>query len=350
MIKLRDMIKKEEEVVEDGGDHEKSNEKEKTEKKEETVKNSKVTTSSFINISTPAALLPAKALFSLSNQIEYNSSKTETLEDICNIVRLKTWYEDEGNESPELAETLEVPEEIVPGTSLGRIFLYSPRVAEVLRFLAAERANHLKNGRGAQTDPAEVISMMVDLKVAIEKAIEEGEADLALATFASAFSRKLYFGCMEAYWTSRRKAGNSTGVVPSRCQRLLLNYGREMEALSRLAVFGDFEGALEGLLSPKSTSGGSSALYREALVLAKVNLASEPTIACLWDRWYMARLEAGQTEGAVKCLVAAGKWAEALGVLEARRKLCADTSGEKVLEAYKQVIGLLREKVEAMKN
>ena len=327
------------------------------------------------------ALPPAKALFSLSNQLEYSSSKAETLEDIAAIVRLKRWADSISAEEGSEEQEKEVPEEVVPERALKRILFYSPRLTELRRFLELERANHLQansragaGGGGQQSDAAELISMMADLRGAIERAIEEGEADLQLATYASAFSRDLYLRCLDAYWKRGGGGGggggdgSSTGVSakttaqPSssaltRSARLLLSYGREMEALSRLAVFGDFEAAVEGLLlgpqksgssgSSGSTGGGGGGLYREALVLARVNLASQPTVDGLWERWFRARVGMGQAEAAAKCLVASGRWAEAHALLDLRRRLCAETSGERVMTAYQTVVDLLKEVLKA---
>ncbi len=398
LVKLREVLKKKE--VKKVKDEEKAKEDEEgQEEKDEVITTTSITTnnssSSSKSLSSSSsskaveavnshhhhqttALPPAKALFSLSNQLEYSSSKAETLEDIAAIVRLKRWAdsisaeEDENSESKSPKEG--VPEEVVPERALKRILFYSPRLTELRRFLELERANHLKansrGGGGQQSDAAELISMMADLRGAIERAIEEGEADLQLATYASAFSRDLYLRCLDAYWKRGGGGdGSSTGVsakttaqpsTSTRSARLLLNYGREMEALSRLAVFGDFEAAVEGLLlgSQKSGSSGSSGstgggggggggLYREALVLARINLASQPVVDGLWDRWFRARLGMGQAEAAAKCLVASGRWAEAHALLDLRRRLCAETSGERVMAAYQTVVELLKEVLKA---
>ncbi len=396
LVKLREVLKKKEQVkkVKDGEKAKEEGESEEDKKDDVITTSTSITTTttslsskslsssssskvveavnSHHNHHQTTALPPAKALFSLSNQLEYSSSKAETLEDIAAIVRLKRWAdsisaEEENSEEP----SKEVPEEVVPERALKRILFYSPRLAELRRFLEQERANHLQansragaGGGGQQSDAVELISMMTDLRGAIERAIEEGEADLQLATYASAFSRDLYLRCLDAYWKRGGGGdGSSTGVsakttaqpsTSTRSARLLLNYGREMEALSRLAVFGDFEAAVEGLLlgpqksgssgsSGSTGGGGGGGLYREALVLARVNLASQPTVDGLWERWFRARVGMGQAEAAAKCLVASGRWAEAHALLDLRRRLCAETSGERVMAAYQTVVELLKE-------
>ncbi|KAH9393443.1 Gem-associated protein 5 [Tyrophagus putrescentiae] len=279
------------------------------------------------------ALPPAKALFSLSNQLEYSSSKAETLEDIAAIVRLKRWADSISAEEGKFEEpSKEVPEEVVPERALKRILFYSPRLTELRRFLELERANHLQansragaGGGGQQSDAAELISMMTDLRGAIERAIEEGEADLQLATYASAFSRDLYLRCLDAYW----KRGGGGGSA-----RLLLNYGREMEALSRLAVFGDFEAAVEGLI-PRSAEERKFWKFRKywrwwwtvprGAGPRPDNLASQPTVDGLWERWFRARVGHGPGGGGGQ--VSGGQWAVGGGARPPRPSktaLCGD--------------------------
>ena len=120
----------------------------------------------------------------------------------------------------------------------------------------------------------------------------------------------------------------------SRTARLLVAYSKEMRALSQLYCLADFKGAIEGLLE--------SGLYREAIVLARVNMASDDFVHDLHHRWSQARLAQGNYEGAIKCLVAANRVAEAIQLLEQRRALCSDMSASTVLKQYDEVIELLR--------
>ena len=97
----------------------------------------------------------------------------------------------------------------------------------------------------------------------------------------------------------------------------------------------DIEAAVEGLVS--------NGLYREALILARINLASQEFVQSIMNKWYEYRTTLANQEGAIKCLVASKRYSEALEQLEQRRTLSADCTTPATIKQFDEVINMLRD-------
>lgn len=264
--------------------------------------------------------ISSKPLFSISNQIENNSSKYDILDDIKWIVKLKKFYHDNSDD--------QITCEIIPEHKLSRIFLYGS-LNEIQVFIKNESDNHLSNN---QMDAYYMISMIGDLRKTIENLIENGESDLILASMAIPLSHKLYKQSVETHLKQLESTGGK--LVPNRSQRLFVAYPQEMKSLCQLYCLGSISLAVENLIK--------SSLFREAIVLSKVHRASDQFVNEIWNQWFQFRLSQGNYEGAIKCLVASDRMSEAIQYLEQRMTLCLDTSAQSVIKQYSETIDFLK--------
>lgn len=259
--------------------------------------------------------VPIKALFSLNNQIENNSSKYEHLEDIKWLIQLKK-------------STTAVT---IPPNKLDRILLYG-QFEHIERLLELEIENHKKN---KNLEGQYVLSLFLNARSCVEKLLEQNECDPILAMIASSFSRKLYENCI------RNILGESSSSNNSRVQQIQLNskmkwtnYSKELCALIRICCLNEFHVSIDSLLAQN--------LFREAIILSVIHLASDTFVNKLFYQWHEYRLKQNNYEGAIKCLISGGHYVEAIELLKQRRTLCTETSGNSILRQYDEIIEQLK--------
>ena len=165
---------------------------------------STISTQSNQTSTVSSATITSKPLFAVSNQIENNSSKYDVLDDIKWIAKLRA-HAPPTVVDPESSSQKDDEFETVSEKKLTRILLYRPSAEDAQKFLSVELENHLKSN---QADAAEMVSMLVDLRGAIQKAVDQEEADFILASLAMPISRELYKKCIEIHW---KTSATSTG-------------------------------------------------------------------------------------------------------------------------------------------
>ena len=250
-----------------------------------------------------------------NNQIENNSSKYEHLEDIKWLIQLKK-------------STTAVT---IPPNKLDRILLYG-QFEHIERLLELEIENHKKN---KNLEGQYVLSLFLNARSFVEKFLEQNECDPILAMIASSFSRKLYENCI------RNILGESSSSNNSRVQQIQLNskmkwtnYSKELCALIRICCLNEFDVSIDSLLAQN--------LFREAIILSVIHLASETFVNKLFYQWHEYRLKQNNYEGAIKCLISGGHYVEAIELLKQRRTLCTETSGNSILRQYDEIIEQLK--------
>ncbi|XP_027194608.2 uncharacterized protein LOC113789289 [Dermatophagoides pteronyssinus] len=270
--------------------------------------------------------LPIKALFTLNNQIENNSSKYEHLEDIKWLIKLKTD-----------SETVV----IIPSNKLERILLYG-QFEHIERLLQMEIENHKKN---KNLEAQYILSLFLNARSFVEKLLKQNECDPILAMIASSYSRKLYENSIRTILGESSSSTESSNDCRIPQQQIQLNskikwtnYSKELCALIRICCLNEFNVSIDNLLAQN--------LFREAIILSVIHLASNTFVNQLMYRWHEYRLKQNNYEGAIKCLISSGHSIEALELLKQRRTLCTETSGNSILRQYDEIIELLKKNID----
>lgn len=264
-------------------------------------------------------VIGAKSLFPLDNQVENSSTRFDTLEDIKWIHKLslatkKTLQED----NAKLA---------IPEAKLNRILIYGTR-EHVLRFLKNEAEHHRRMGN---TEAEEMLSLFTDPRQVVVRGVEEGNVDLFLVTIASGLGdRELWKKAIEVY-TDDVSIGSNSIAKPKRPNVFAI----ERAAMMQMFVLHNFGKAIETLTS--------QGLYRQAIILAQMNLASADYIEnVLYHRWAQHRSEK-DPEGAIKSLLAAHRYEEAVALLQQQRSLAKGMAAAKMLKLFDELIEMIKE-------
>lgn len=120
-----------------------------------------IVTESALSSKSKSASSQIKALFAFSNQVENNSSKFETLEDIRSILMVQNRNEEQILEK-----------------NLNRVLIYTESVEHAMKFLEIEIELHQKN---SSYDALALVSVFLDLKNYVEAILEKNEADAFVA-------------------------------------------------------------------------------------------------------------------------------------------------------------------------
>ncbi|KPM08268.1 Leucine-rich repeat-containing protein 4C [Sarcoptes scabiei] len=272
--------------------------------------------------------LTIKALFPVNNQIENNTSKKEFLDDIKWLIKLKS-----------------SPLEEIPEKKLDRILLYSLSQDHIEKLVENELNYHRKH---KNLDAQYILQLFLNPSDFIQNLLDQNECDPMIAMFAGAISKKLFQNCCQTMLglsdengTDNDEQNKSTKPVSSTSTSLNLrirwnNYSKEIAALIRLYCLNDFQGAIDFLIENN--------LFREAIILSHINLASNSFISNLMFRWHQFRLQQNNYEGAIKCLISSGQNPElANQLLQQRRTLCSDTSTDSIIKQYDEIINLLEQ-------
>lgn len=252
-----------------------------------------------------------KPLFSLSNRIENSSSKSELLEDIKCLIKLK--------KQQNLNEEM-----IISQKQIDRILLYG-NYDHIERMLQMEIENHKNN---KTIEGVYLLSLYLDPKSFILKCIENNECDPIISMFATCFSHTLFTDCLENILSKPKDKEMINFKVKWN------NYSKELSALLRFYCLRDFNGAIKFLCDNN--------LYREAIILSNINLAKESFISDLHYQWHLVRLKKNDYESAIKCLIASKNYQKALELLTQRRILCADTCRPTIIKLYDELIEMLK--------
>ena len=218
------------------------------------------------------------SLFPLSNTIENNSTKYQKIVDIEAVFHKTIGKEVSEEESQ-------------------RTLLYG-NSEDIKTFVANEVSNHIKLGNKQQKD---ILCLLLDIKTTIEESIEQKETNPYLVSLSMSVSRN--------HWNKLSSILAQQLIETEAEVESYRMYRIEMSAILMLSQK-RFKEAIDLLVSNN--------LFREALIVCKVNLNSDEMCQHILNQWAEHRKLNNDFEGAAKCLTAIKKFKPAADLLNYR--------------------------------
>ena len=214
----------------------------------------------------------------MSNTIENNSTKYQKIVDIEAVFHKTIGKEVSEEESQ-------------------RTLLYG-NSEDIKTFVANEVSNHIKLGNKQQKD---ILCLLLDIKTTIEESIEQKETNPYLVSLSMSVSRN--------HWNKLSSILAQQLIETEAEVESYRMYRIEMSAILMLSQK-RFKEAIDLLVSNN--------LFREALIVCKVNLNSDEMCQHILNQWAEHRKLNNDFEGAAKCLTAIKKFKPAADLLNYR--------------------------------